>query len=169
MKYLFRLLASVFVVGALFTVFSSAVAFADTTCASVHKDQYCTGRDPITQGCSADAYTVPGGIYYITDNNGHNIGEAQLRYSSTCQSNWARVVVYNSCPYINIFANVKRPDQIYQGTEYVAAQEPYTISNPGCVSNFTMYTDMVFAPGTVQAQACGSIEGYYGGGCTKLI
>jgi hypothetical protein len=96
------------------------------------------------------------------------IGEVDLRSSRICQSNWARITVYQSCSYVNIYVNVKRTQQTYQGREYGAVEEPYVVSNPGCMSMYSMTTSMVYAPGGVKTQACGGIDGY-GGSCTKLI
>jgi hypothetical protein len=137
-------------------------------CTSQPNDTNCTGQDPVNQGCDKDAFTVNGATAYIKGSNGNNIGQVELRFSTVCQSNWARTTVYNTCGYTNIYANIQRPDQIYQGKEYVAAQDSFTINNPGCQSNLQVFTNIVYAPGTVKAEACGSVQGS-SLACTILI
>ncbi|MFE7590761.1 DUF2690 domain-containing protein [Kitasatospora sp. NPDC057512] len=43
----------------------------------------CSGRDPIQMGCNADAYTV--------ESVSSAYGTIELRYSSSCKANWARI------------------------------------------------------------------------------
>jgi hypothetical protein len=104
------------------------------------------------------------------DNDGRNIGQVELRYSKTCQSDWARTTVYDSCGHVNIDARVKRPYQRYPGEEYTAVEYDYTytVNDRTCVLSKSMVTNMVYVPGTVKAQACGTIDGS-AESCTKLI
>jgi Protein of unknown function (DUF2690) len=45
---------------------------------------YCSGQDPVTTGCDKDAVTIAS---VEVDNGG---GQVDLRWSPTCQTNWAR-------------------------------------------------------------------------------
>jgi hypothetical protein len=60
------------------------------------------GTDPATTGCSASARTP----YYrvFADFIGQYLGEIQLRFSSSCQTAWARLVFPGKgtvgCPYL---------------------------------------------------------------------
>lgn len=170
MKRFSMLFTSCLLVATLFGLFSYGVAFAapvahsiaNTTCASAPSDGNCTGQDPIAQGCSGDAFTVTAGTYYIKDDRGVTIGEADLRYSTTCQSNWAKLIQYNSSCYVLGSVWVIRP-----AGQYPYAKELYNATFSGCGGSG--YTDMVYAPGTVQAQSCGSIDGFFGGGCGPLV
>ena len=129
-------------------------------CASAPSDGNCTNQDPVVDGCSGDAYNVT--ISYIRGAGGATIGEIDLRYSTVCHSNWGRLITYSTCGHSHLVANVTRPSQGAFGY----AQEPYTINNPGCRSNLEMYTNIVYAPGSTKAQACGTIDSYTG--CTIL-
>ncbi|MFD5433241.1 DUF2690 domain-containing protein [Kitasatospora sp. NPDC127067] len=43
----------------------------------------CNGQDPVDMGCSPDAYTV--------ESVASTLGTIELRYSSSCRANWARI------------------------------------------------------------------------------
>ncbi|MBF6354126.1 DUF2690 domain-containing protein [Nocardia higoensis] len=47
---------------------------------------YCSGQDPRTSGCGADAYTT------VTTET--EVGRLDVRWSPTCKTNWARWVRY---------------------------------------------------------------------------
>lgn len=64
---------------------AAALANAGPAAAVSCYGDYCSGRDPMSTGCAADAYTVasthiPGTWTSI-----------ELRWSPTCKANWARV------------------------------------------------------------------------------
>ena len=48
---------------------------------------YCSGQDPLSTGCSADAYTVHTASVYGTN----GASTVEIRWSPTCKTNWARV------------------------------------------------------------------------------
>ncbi|MEV7420757.1 DUF2690 domain-containing protein [Streptomyces sp. NPDC089919] len=84
----------------------------------------CTGRDPIAMGCSGDAITVEG--------KSTTSGRIELRYSSACGANWARLV--NGAGYY------------YQVDNARGEESHFTASSANS------WTDMV--DGTVYARAC---------------
>lgn len=47
---------------------------------------YCSGQDPQATGCANDAITVAA--------SNQDTYSLQLRWSPTCQTNWARLVIY---------------------------------------------------------------------------
>ncbi|WP_158691136.1 DUF2690 domain-containing protein [Streptomyces sp. 351MFTsu5.1] len=49
---------------------------------------YCSGQDPADSGCAADAVTVS----EVAD----EVASLQLRWSPTCKTNWARLIVYKT-------------------------------------------------------------------------
>lgn len=58
---------------------ASAMARLDVGCYG----DYCSGKDPESTGCSADAVTVAYTPY--------RYGTLDLRWSNTCKTNWARI------------------------------------------------------------------------------
>ncbi|MFJ1767911.1 DUF2690 domain-containing protein [Amycolatopsis sp. NPDC088138] len=65
-------------------VLGAGVIAAPAASAVTCYGDYCSGKDPESSGCSADAYTVvsariPGTGSYV-----------ELRWSPTCKTNWAR-------------------------------------------------------------------------------
>lgn len=63
-----------------------AVAIPSTAGAVSCYGDYCSGQDPMATGCANDAS--------VTDFvNGDNL-RLELRWSQTCKTNWARVIVY---------------------------------------------------------------------------
>ena len=111
----------------------------------------CDGQDPITTGCYADAYTAE--YAYIYDEHGSPIGEVDLRFSPTCGTNWTYVKSYIG------------PDEL-NGTVYRV--NPYPLSESyGITLSVDMHTDMVYAPATYTAYACGQMENY-SSNCTAL-
>jgi hypothetical protein len=90
------------------TAQSARNARATTTAAiqvSCYGD-YCSGQDPQSSGCSADAYTVT--------SVGYNGGTLEVRWSPTCKTNWARINVGWS-GYFRI-QQTTGYDQHYSGT-----------------------------------------------------
>ena len=83
-KRIIRILIAGFIVAA-----GVAATEAGTAQASVHPavscyGDYCSGLDPQTSGCSADAYTLASSF----DSNTGALVE--LRWSPTCKTEWAR-------------------------------------------------------------------------------
>jgi len=48
--------------------------------------------DPVQTGCANNAYTV--GSNNLFTPSGQLVGRVELRYSTTCHTNWARVISY---------------------------------------------------------------------------
>jgi hypothetical protein len=92
---------------------------------------YCSGKNPNSTGCANDAYTVTS-FNYAT-------ASLQLRWSPTCRTNWARLVVYP--PGVRIF-NYGSLWAI-QDTGY--NQSVNTLSVSG-YSSATFYTAMIYSP-----------------------
>lgn len=107
----------------------------------------CTGQDPAATGCSADGTTLLS--KKILNASGQIIGEIDLRWSPTCQTNWARVV--SSIGSVPIGASVERE----AGADGPFAEE----CEPTCdtfVTATSAFTDMVWAP-DVAAAATGAV------------
>lgn len=88
---------------------------------------YCSGQDPAGTGCANDAYTV------ASFNDDYM--SLQVRWSPTCQTNWARLVVYatNCCfTYGSLYAR--------QSTGY--EQSTTTPLSTGG----TYWTPMIYSP-----------------------
>lgn len=171
MRRIYLLLGSLSLMVALFAILPFGVALAsggpghyvgpktykggiapNTTCASAPSEANCTGQDPIAGGCQADAYTVPGGTAYVY-NRSTLLAEVELRYSTRCQSNWSRTT------YL-------RP-----GSEYISAtvirQTDYKDFGKNIIGTL-VFSAMVYAPGTVKAEACGAVLATYSA-CTPFI
>lgn len=107
----------------------------------------CTGLDPNATGCSADATTLLS--KNIVNSSGQSIGKIELRWSPTCQTNWARVTSFiGSAP---LGASVERE----AGVDGPFAEECV----PTCdtfVTATSAFTDMVWAP-DVAASATGAV------------
>jgi hypothetical protein len=54
------------------------------------------GKSPVSTGCDNNAYTASSAS--IKNSAGTTIGTIQLRYSSTCQTAWAKVTFNSSMP-----------------------------------------------------------------------
>lgn len=93
---------------------------------------YCSGVDPQSSGCGADAYTA---TVYNT-----SIASLQTRYSPTCQTNWARVVVYATgvgCVYPGSLRAI-------QDTGYTQSTSTSLVCNT--YSSTTFWTPMIYSP-----------------------
>ena len=110
--------------------------------------------DPETEGCAADAYTVQG--VYITA-NGLTLGYLELRYSSGCDANWARIT-----------SDVGDYDA---GTTFAASvvncygSDSYTVYASNWPTYTVIYTDMLNGSETVKAT--GSIVSDDGNGSNQ--
>lgn len=110
------------------------VPFSGTASASVGcYGDYCSGLDPQQTGCANDAYTVA--------SYNEAAASLQLRWSPTCKTNWARLVVYptgNSHAF-NYGALVAHQDTGYE-------QSTSTPIVTGTTSSTTFWTPMIYSP-----------------------
>lgn len=93
---------------------------------------YCSGQDPSRSGCGNDAYTA-------TSLN-VSIGSLQTRYSPTCKTNWAKLVVYATgikCVSPGGLVAV-------QDTGYKQSTETTLVC--GSRSETTFWTPMIYSP-----------------------
>lgn len=72
--------------GMVFTALGSATPARAASCSGTG----CNGQDPIATGCNSDAYTVTSAN--IKNLQNQVVGRVDLRWSPTCQTNWARAV-----------------------------------------------------------------------------
>jgi hypothetical protein len=94
---------------------------------------YCSGVDPESSGCSADAYTT-------TVNNDLNFGSLQERWSPTCQTNWTRLVVYPTGAACIYGGGLKA----IQDTGYTQSTETTVLCNT--YSSTSFWTPMIYSP-----------------------
>jgi hypothetical protein len=106
---------------------------------------YCSGRDPESSGCSADAYTVAHARIAGTYVN------VELRWSPRCKTNWARTG----------WPGAYNPNNLYA----VQAQTGYT--QRGVVGNNGTYvwTRMIYSP---RLGVSARYDGPPGGGATAF-
>jgi Protein of unknown function (DUF2690) len=118
-----------------------AAATASPAGAASCSGDSCSGRDPQASGCSSDAYTA-----YST-----NLGSAQLqlRWSPSCQTNWARLIVYPQGWGCFIYGQLSA----VQDTGYMQWSEaPWTCGSGGA----TYWSPMSYSPAhRVKAELCG--------------
>jgi len=89
---------------------------------------YCSGRDPMQTGCGNDAYTVAA--------HNEQYASLQIRWSPTCKTNWARLVVYPTGRHTFIYGSLFA----HQDTGYEqSTTTPF--SNGG-----TYWTPMIYSP-----------------------
>jgi hypothetical protein len=67
-----------------------------TPCASQPTQAHCANQDPMVQQCYRDAQTLS--FLRVLDQKNRLLAIVQRRYSSTCQSEWGRIIAYNSEP-----------------------------------------------------------------------
>jgi hypothetical protein len=145
----------------LLTVAAALVAIAATTAAPaaashpVHpavtcsKDG-CDKQDPQQSGCSTGATTV-GSANIQNGPNNRVQGLVELRWSSTCQTNWSRVTVYDNQNLPDFWASVQRQsDGLIEQTHFT-----FQPTNGG-----QYWSPMVYAPGC--AHAYGQLDYTYG-------
>jgi hypothetical protein len=93
---------------------------------------WCSGKDPQATGCAADAYTIAAANY--------NTASLQLRWSPTCKTNWARLVVYpmgwSVFNYGSLWA--------IQSTGYTQSTNTSMVSRNA--SAVTFWTPMIYSP-----------------------
>lgn len=103
----------------------------------------CTGYNPNTMGCGADAATGP---YYITSGG----ARVENRYSATCNAEWERTINQSG------------------GSRYVAGSIRYgcanycysqNVSSPAAIANGEqVYTPMVGPDSTIDTLSCGKVS-----------
>lgn len=109
----------------------------------------CNGQDPQGTGCSSGGQSVPNGqVNSVFDQDGVLLFTLELRWSPTCQTNWARI---NNSNGAQLQATITRTSD---GLQYCFPQLCGATSGATGVQ----WTPMVFAP-TVVARACASSLG----------
>jgi hypothetical protein len=141
-------------------LFASEAAAQSPTCST----NGCDFQDPITTHCVDDSYPVGSVPLYALD-NGH-VGDVDLIWSPTCQTNWARVTsligpisqvpmkveIGRASPYG--WESLDSNGTLTQGrTSWGFGGTTLTL-DPNTTS---LYTDMVYAPGP--AEAIGRVDG----------
>lgn len=128
--------AVVLLFGSLFINAGPAGASPTTAAASVGCwGDWCSGQDPVATGCDADAVTLDT-VY--ADNGG---GKLDIRWSPTCQTNWARWQQYPTgwCLNCSPAAIVARQDTGYTQT--------YSFEDNGVAQDGqTYWTPMIYSP-----------------------
>lgn len=113
------------------------------------------GQSPISTGCDDTAFTASSAS--IKNGSGTTIGTIYLRYSSNCQTAWAKVVFNSSMPsgyYGNAFIHKYNSDKSIKLKSYDCASSGGNGKVlPGQTS---CYTPMVYDPAGYYARA----EGY---------
>lgn len=106
-----------------------AVAAPSPALAASCYGDYCSGQDPQNTGCANGAYT--------TKHYDFGTADLQVRWSPTCQTNWARLVVYGVVPNFR------------GGTLYAIQDTGYTqqtgVPNSGNMAA-TYWTPMIYSP-----------------------
>lgn len=106
---------------------------------------YCSGRDPESTGCSADAYTtalarIAGTYSYV-----------ELRWSPSCKTNWARVSWY--------------PGAYYPNNVYVVQSTGYTQRGVSGGNGSYVWSRMIYSP---RLGVSARYDGPPGGGATAF-
>lgn len=129
----------------------------------------CDYQDPIAEGCNQDAYTV--GASTIDDAQGNQLGYVELRWSPSCQTNWARVTSTSGAiydPRVMRVEIVRSSDGAYEYLDTDGNQG--NGNNQGGVDSTgnttyqgttVLYTDMLYSP-ISPASAIGTIDGHNG-------
>jgi len=125
----------------------------------------CTGKDPYGEHCNTGTYYVVQSVPLLaSDGSGRSGGYLQLWWSDTCQTNWARVVVYGSTNAFQILASAWTPGTKEQSTNcYIGS---------GCVSsgvNWVWWSPMVYAPNNTPACVSGVARVSLGLGYSNII
>ncbi|HET8680348.1 MAG TPA: DUF2690 domain-containing protein [Micromonosporaceae bacterium] len=101
----------------------------------------CDGQDPHLTGCDIGAQTVAQAP--ITW-GGTTFGVVYLRWSSTCQTNWALINVYGAAS--------NNPDHLWRAAD-VYRQNPYAEVHFNYYNAGSwIYGDMLYAPGCAKAR-----------------
>lgn len=145
-----------FLTALLILMMGIAIMPFDSVSAASCSGSGCNGLDPQATGCATGAITVE--TKTITQ-NGSSI-KVELRWSSTCQTNWSRVTNTSSgSRYMKAYMNQQWVGEIYPA---------YGSGSNGAV----IWTPMKYAPtGQIYISACGflsTVQGsdYGAGVCT---
>jgi hypothetical protein len=141
-------------------VFSSATPVSASACWDEGQGGYtsCIGLDPHTTSCDTSAYDVYPATA-IKDSGGTQIGSVELRYSSSCGSNWSRTTApsqYAGALTADIYNNQTPPPPNHESTDS---------NSPGS----TLTYSYMLGGYNESDYACGSNtwEGSYGSACTN--
>lgn len=125
----------VFVLSRLLAVFAlvvASVAIATPAQAVSCYGDYCSGQDPQSSGCAADAYTATSW--------GNSQFMLETRYSPACKTNWTRITMYDTgtfgCTPGGTLSSVQ--DTGYTQSKY--------IDSACSVPSFTAWTPMIYSP-----------------------
>lgn len=163
MRRIIVMVALLFVVAGSFTFSSTKPAFAHSASTVRPLTVTCSGdgcdnADPNVTGCS-DSTAVTVKEMQITGAAGTSdagtIADVELRYSSTCGTNWTRFTSF--IDNAKTVATIERLQQT--GISYLKYCSPtscYASNDGGSTVNYSIYTNMVYAPVAV-AKACGTI------------
>lgn len=117
---------------AVFALVLGGVAVAAPAHAVTCSGDACSGQDPQSSGCAADAYTATSW--------GNSLFLLETRYSPTCKTNWARITVYDTgilgCTPSGTLSAVQ--DTGYTRSTYV--------DSVCSVPTFTRWSEMIYSP-----------------------
>ena len=115
----------------------------------------CNGLNPEATNCSTGAITAggPNDIYATLNGVNQKVGTVELRWSSTCQTNWSRVIRTDGATGESVIARIIRDDGVQQFRELPLAP----------VSEWTdgqtrIWSPMLYAPANCSAYAQGMID-----------
>lgn len=117
---------------ALFLVAGSIVASPLKASAVTCSGDGCSGVDPQSSGCAADAYTAT--VYNAAEYS------LQTRYSPTCKTNWARLVIYP----LGLRCALPGTLRAIQDTGYNQTTYTSTVCNTSVETTF--WTPMIYSP-----------------------
>jgi hypothetical protein len=83
----------------------------------------CEGYDPNSKGCGSDAYTVASKYLY---SGSTQVGLVELRYSPSCNANWARVSRYQGSVSYPLKAEAVGNPSGYQATQLSGSYSVYS-------------------------------------------
>lgn len=117
---------------AVFALILGSIAVAAPANAVTCYGDYCSGVDPQSSGCSADAF--------VATSWGNSAFMLETRYSPTCKTNWGRITLYDTglvgCAPSGTLSAV-------QDTGYTQST---TISLPCSTPLITRWTPMIYSP-----------------------
>lgn len=121
------------------------------------------GADPIQTGCSRDAYTVDSEPITVNSPNhyGAVIGHIDLRYSPSCQTNWARVVLQsvNGIAVASLYwPAVARIEGGNNHTYHYWVWQPQVTASSGVIWTNMVYSPTMWHPPGTDAPNCAQAE-----------
>lgn len=93
---------------------------------------YCSGKDPQSSGCAADAFTVTSW--------GNSTFMLETRWSPTCKTNWGRITLYDT----GIIGCT--PSGTLKAVQDTGYTQSTTISLPCSTPTVTQWTPMIYSP-----------------------